>query len=110
MGQAITVANDETLGRAIRSAQRRIVLLAPAVSKGVADALAEQWRTLPADGVSVILDLDPEVYRLGFGDAEGLSLLEEVARSRDRALNRQQGIRIGLLIVDDTTIVYSPTP
>lgn len=110
MNRSITVANDETLRAMIGSATRRIVLLAPAVSKLVAEALVERWRVLPPDAVSVILDINPEVYRLGYGNLEGLSLLEEAARQRNRALNRHAGIRVGLLIVDDATIVYSPTP
>jgi hypothetical protein len=110
MGQAITVANDDTLCRLIRAARRRVVLLAPAVSKRVAEALAEQWRALPAEAVSVIVDPDPEVYRLGYGEPEALTLLEEAARQGHRALNRHRGIRIGLLITDEATLVYSPTP
>jgi hypothetical protein len=107
---AITIANDETLKALIQSAQRRVVFLAPAVTKSVAEALASVWKRLGKDQVSVVLDVDPEVYRLGYGDPEALTTLEEVGQHLGTMLHRQAGIRIGLVIVDDQTLVYSPTP
>jgi hypothetical protein len=107
---AITIANDQTLGALISSAQQKIVFLAPAATKAVAEALVAAWRRLGRDKVSVILDVDPEVYRLGYGDPAALSLLEEVGQEQRTMLHRQAGIRIGLLIVDDQTMVFSPTP
>lgn len=107
---AITIANDETLKALIQSAQRRVVFLAPAVTEAVADALASVWKRLGKDQVSVVLDVDPEVYRLGYGDPAALTTLEEVGQHLGTMLHRQAGIRIGLVIVDDQTLVYSPTP
>ncbi|MCW5769288.1 MAG: hypothetical protein KIT19_11450 [Phycisphaeraceae bacterium] len=107
---AITIANDETLKALIQSAQRRVVFLGPAVTKTVAEALANVWKRLGKDQVSVVLDVDPEVYRLGYGDQEALTTLEEVGQHLGTMLHRQAGIRIGLVIVDDQTLVYSPTP
>lgn len=107
---AITIANDETLKALIQLAQDRLVFLAPAVTKTVAEALAKVWRRLGKDKVSVVLDVDPEVYRLGYGDPEALTTLEEVGQHLGTMLHRQAGIRIGLVIVDDQTLVYSPTP
>ena len=107
---AITIANDETLGALISSAREKIVFLAPAATEGVAKALVAAWRRLGRDKVSVILDVDPEVYRLGYGDPAALTMLEEVGQELQTMLHRQAGIRIGLLIVDDQTMVFSPTP
>src|SRR5690606_20064674 len=108
--RSITIANDQTLTDLIGSAQRRIVAMAPAFSQAVAQAIQERWNVLGPDSVSVILDVDPEVYRLGFGDVEALDLLESTAAQLGTTLNRQDGIRIGLIIADDVTVVYSPTP
>ena len=110
MTQSITVANDDTLNDLIRSVTRRLALLAPVVSRRVAEAIINRWNALPPNAVSVVLDMDPEVYRLGYGDPDALLMLEEAARRLERALNRQRGIRIGLLLADDTLMVYSPTP
>jgi hypothetical protein len=85
-------------------------VLAPALSSRVAEAITERWETLGAAAVSVVLDVDPEVYRLGYGNACALTHLESVAARLGTTLNRQPGIRIGLVISDNDTLVYSPTP
>ncbi len=111
MGEpAISIVNDDVLVSRIEQAQSRLVLLAPGVSKKVADCLCRRWQELTSEQVTVILDLDPEIYRLGYGDLDALKALEQTARSLGTMLQRQPGIRIGLLIADETTIIYSPTP
>lgn len=107
---AITVANDESLSELIRSAKGRLVVLTPAVSMHVAEAIAERWKVLGKDAVTVVLDVDPEVYRLGYGDIKALELLEPVAADLGVMVNRHKGIRVGMVIADDRTLVYSPTP
>jgi hypothetical protein len=110
MTRAITAATDATICGLIRGAQRRLTVLAPALSRPVAEAIVERWAALPADAVSVILDIDPEVYRLGYGHPEALVLLQETAQRQGRAINLHRGIRVGLLIADDITLAYAPTP
>lgn len=107
---AITIANDESLSELIRSAKKRLVVLTPAISMPVAKAIAERWTSLGKDAVTVVLDVDPEVYRLGYGDIKALELLEPVAATLGVMVNRHKGIRIGMVIADDRTLVYSPTP
>lgn len=109
-GQAITVADDSAIIRLVERARNRLVVLAPAVSNGIADAICSRWQELGTERVSVILDVDPEVYRLGYGQIEALARLEQVAASLGTMLQRQPGVRIGLVISDDLTLVYSPTP
>jgi hypothetical protein len=108
--RAVTIANDRTLTKLIRGATRRVVFLAPAASKPVAEALAERWCALGPEAVSIILDVHPEVYRLGYGDPEALAILQKTARSLHADLDTQSGIRIGVVVADDTTLVYSPPP
>lgn len=107
---AITVANDESLSALIRSAKVRLVVLTPAVSTVVGEAIAERWKALGKDAVTVVLDVDPEVYRLGYGDIKALELLEPVAADLGGMVTRHKGIRVGMVIADDRTLVYSPTP
>jgi len=54
----------------------------------------------------VIIDADPEPFRLGFGDHDGLALL--VANQVD--IRRAAGLRIAVLLADKDAWVYSPTP
>ena len=108
--RSITIANDVSLCEFIASANHRLIVFVPAVSSAVAKAICERWENLGAHAVNVILDIDPSVYRLGYGDETGLNLLVKTARQLNTELHRQTGIRIGLIISDDETMAYSPTP
>ena len=108
--RSITAANDETTSDLIHSASSRLIILAPALTKKVAQAVSDKWRQLGPGAVNVILDLDPEVFRLGYGDFEALKVLEITASELGTMIQRQRGIRIGLIVADDTTMVYSPIP
>lgn len=108
--QCITVATEESICELLRAAKRRLVFLAPALHTRVGTVLADCWKALGPGKVSVILDLDPEVFRLGYGEIGAVQLLEETASALGTMIQRQPGIRIGLVISDDVTLVYSPTP
>ena len=58
----------------------------------------------------MILDADPEVYRLGFGTEAGLDLIRAASAVNMLDLRVQPGIRIGVIISDDITMVFSPVP
>jgi hypothetical protein len=58
--------------------------------------------------VTVILDSDPEVYRLGFGDQAALKTIRAASAKSLFDLREQGGVRIGVVISDDMTMVYSP--
>lgn len=108
--RSITAASDRAMCDLIARAASRLIVLAPAVSRTVASAIREKWRELGGNGVNVILDLDPEVFRLGYGDFDGLKILESTAAELGTIIQRQPGIRIGLIVSDTTTMVYAPTP
>jgi hypothetical protein len=95
----------------ISAAAERLIIVAPGLPRAVASALAVR---IEADGgpaeLSVTLDVDPEVCRLGYGDIEALELLRPALASRTRNLQTQKGIRIGLVVADSDVLVYSPTP
>jgi len=108
--QAITVASEATILAMIQGAQERLIVLAPGLTRSVAACLSRRWQELGPDCVTVILDLDPEVYRLGYGEVEALKVLEQTAAELGTMLQRQPGIRIGLVLADNRTLIYSPTP
>ncbi len=107
---ALTVADDNAIISMIRDARRRLIVVAPAVSTAVGHVIADWWSSHGASSASVILDVDPEVYRLGYGDLAALEHLERAASDLGAVLARQDGVRIGLVVADDQTLVYSPTP
>jgi hypothetical protein len=110
MSGTFTVVNDETMAEAIRRTNHTLVYVAPGISKPVVDQIGDSLRSKPHLLVTAIIDLDPEVYRLGFGTEEGLRALQQLAGQQHFALRQQQSLRVGLLVTDDRTLVYAPTP
>jgi hypothetical protein len=103
------VASDDKLVDLINQARQRLVIVCPALGEAVVRALAKRLdEGFP--GATVILDADPEVYRLGFGTEAGLDLLRVASERNLFDLRAQQGIRIGVIISDDVTMVFSPVP
>ncbi len=103
-------ADDNALVSLISTARRQVVFAEPGVRAEVAKALVEALgRKLPG-GITVILDVDAEVCRIGYGEIEAMDLLRRELESTDSRLFHHAGIRIGLLIADETTLVYSPVP
>lgn len=106
---AIDIAGEQQPIEFIGSARERLVVIAPAVTLPVADAICAKWHELRNDA-TVVLDSDPEVYRLGYGDEASLNRLTETAALMDVAIRRQPGLRLGIVIADARTLIYSPTP
>ncbi len=107
-----TSVDDSVLIQTVGQARQRLVFIAPGLRPPVARALAAAMQILPADSIHLVLDVDAEVCRLGYGDKdfEGMRVLQEAAQRHGLTVNHHPGIRIGLLIADDLTLVYSPTP
>jgi hypothetical protein len=102
--------NDQSITDLVSSAQERVFFLAPGVSLELARVLAARWRALGADRVQIVLDVDAEVCRLGYGTIEGLQHLQETAQSLGALVAHQAGARIGVAIADMRTVVWSPVP
>ncbi len=105
-----TVVNDEALCAAIAATTETLVYVAPGISKLVVEAIARAHDDKPNLVATVIVDLDPEVYRLGYGTEEGLRALQSLVDRQHLELRQQPGLRVGLLVTDQQTLVYSPTP
>jgi uncharacterized FlaG/YvyC family protein len=107
---AITTVDDAYLCQIIQSVKRRLVYMTPGMSDQVAEAVCRKWDELPPEAINIILDVDPEVCRMGFGTIGALKKLNEQARKHGSAIHEQPGVRIALLIADDITLFYAPTP
>lgn len=110
--QTFTSVDDTVLRSVIDNAQRRLVFVAPGLRPPVADAICKAMDRLPAEAVHLVFDVDAEVCRLGYGDKDfkGMEMLQTCAAKHGLTVNHQPGIRIGLVIADETTLIYSPTP
>lgn len=107
---ALQTITDELLIDAIASARQRVIMIAPGVWPPLARAIAAAWERLGRDRVTVILDVDPEICRIGYGSLEGLSILQAAASAAGDVLAEEPGVRICVVIVDQQTFVFSPTP
>ena len=107
-----TSVDDTVLISHIEQAEQRLVFIAPGIRPGVAQALAKSFERVPIDAIHLVFDVDAEVCRFGYGDKDlkGLEFLQAAAAQHGLTINHHPGIRIGLLIADDTTLIYSPTP
>lgn len=107
---SIQPITDELLVASIQRAHRRVFIIAPGVWPPVAEAIAEAWSRLGPERVGVILDVDPEVCRIGYGSLEGIEILQTAAMAANQPIAQEPGIRICVFIIDEETIVFSPTP
>jgi hypothetical protein len=110
MDRTFTNVDDQVLCAAIAQARWRLVFVAPGIRPPVAQALAAAMSVV--SDIHLVLDVDSEVCRLGYGDRgfKGMELLQAAAAKHSLTVNHHPGIRLGLLIADDTTLIYSPTP
>lgn len=110
VSEGFTVATDGVVCDLVREARERLVLVAPALTPGVADALVSRLDALDRRAVTIVLDSDPEVYRLGYGTLSACESVTAAAQARGIAIRQQPGIRIGLVISDARTLIFTPVP
>jgi len=110
MCASVISLEDGQLIELILAAKQRLFFVGPGVSRSVAAAISQTWEELGRDAVQVVLDVDPEICRLGYGNIDGIRLLQETASRLGGTIYNRPGIRIGLLISDGTSLIFSPTP
>ena len=108
MSRTFTTATDDSLITLIEGARDRLAIIAPGLTTPVARALAARMKELPTLSLTVVLDADAEVYRMDYGDAEALEIIRETSLNEMFDLREQTGVRIGVNISDDRTMVYAP--
>lgn len=108
--RTFTTVNETTLITTIKCCKKRLIYIAPGLTKLIADTIAEILSEQKVRAVTVIIDTDPEVCRFGYGTVDGLKRLHEIAEEFHIGIRYQQGLRVGLIICDDVVIAYTPTP
>lgn len=102
--------DDKALIALINSACTRIVFIAPGLHEPVAQALGDRFSEVENLHITVVIDPSEEVCRLGYGDSTGLKLINEYATNQGFWLKAQLGLRVGVLLADEQTLIWSPTP
>ena len=83
--------SSQEVAEFIRSAQVSVCYASPGVQTEVAKAMAEVAGRLGPEMLSVSLDFDERVIRIGFGTIDGVSLL----RSANISIQNCLGLRTG---------------
>jgi hypothetical protein len=98
--------NSKDIADIINSAESRVIYAAPALDKLVAEALINRADKIGIKCVSVLLDMSENVFRCGYGNIEGVTLLN----NKDIPIKEANGIRIGVLVCDNEGYVFSQIP
>ncbi|KAA6182155.1 hypothetical protein F2Q65_18405 [Thiohalocapsa marina] len=101
--QTLTSANIASF---IASAERAVCYAGPGIQDDVATALAEVVGRVGPEMLTVCLDFDERVMRMGYGSLDAVRLLRE----RGVIVRSAPGLRMALVIVDEIGYLFTPTP
>jgi hypothetical protein len=96
--------DSEGMATCIGSAQVSVCYAAPGIQLEPAEALARLAKHLGPELITVILDFDERVMRMGFGDLAAVAVL----RGAGITVRSTPGLRTGLLVVDDAGFIFTP--
>jgi hypothetical protein len=102
--------DDAALIQLIQAARQRIVFIAPGMTLPVAKALGARIEEMDQLNITLVLDSDEEVFRVGYGELQALEYLHTLANRQGFSLRSQLGLRVGALLSDENMMVWSPTP
>jgi hypothetical protein len=89
----------------IRSAQHAVCYAAPGIQLDLAQAMVETADRLGKEMLTVSLDFDDRVMRMGYGDIDAVTLLLDAGIS----VSSSPGLRTALVVVDNAGYVFTPT-
>lgn len=89
----------------IRSAQRAVCYAAPGIQLDLAQAMVEAAGRLGKEMLTVSLDFDDRVMRMGYGDIGAVTLLLDAGI----LVNSSPGLRTALVVVDNEGYIFTPT-
>ncbi|MDH4459321.1 MAG: hypothetical protein QE272_11510 [Nevskia sp.] len=102
--------DDAALIQLIQAARQRIVFIAPGMMLPVAKAFGQRIEETDQLNITLVLDSDEEVFRVGYGEMAALEYLHRLANRQGFSLRSQPGLRVGVLLSDENMMVWSPTP
>ncbi|MFZ5690209.1 MAG: hypothetical protein ACOY5F_03025 [Pseudomonadota bacterium] len=97
--------DSATIASDIRRAQHLVCYAAPGIQEEPAKAMAEAAKNIGPELITVCLDFDERVMRMGFGSLTAVKTL----RNAGIVVNSTPGLRTGLVIVDHAGYIFTPT-
>ena len=104
-GRLFRSLDSAAIANSIREAQHSVCYAAPGIQKEPAIAMAELAKRIGPELITVCLDFDERVMRMGFGDLAAVKTL----RDYGIMVRSTHGLRVGLLIVDNSGYIFTPT-
>lgn len=98
--------SSDRIAELIRAATHSVCYAAPGIQKAPALAIAEAAGRLGPEMITVSLDFDQRVLRMGYGDIDAVRVL----RQAGVVINHAPGLRSALVIVDQEGYTFTPTP
>ncbi|MGO8756285.1 MAG: hypothetical protein ACLQHK_13795 [Gallionellaceae bacterium] len=100
------ILSSTKIAELIRSANRSVCYAGPGIQEEVAKAILSVSSKLGAEMLTVSLDFDERVMRMGYGSIVAVSQL----RDAGILVQSAHGLRTALVIADDTGFIFTPTP
>jgi len=97
--------SSSSIADLIRPARHAVCFAAPGIQSVVAQAMVEAGDRLGPEMMTVCLDFDERVMRMGYGEIGAVQLL----RDADISVRSAPGMRTALIIVDDVGFIFTPT-
>lgn len=92
------------IARFVADAQASVCYAAPGIQQPAAEAIALVAKRLGPELITVILDFDERVMRMGFGDLTAVIAL----RAAGVNVRSTPGLRTGFLVVDEQGYIFTP--
>ena len=96
----------EKISKRIMDATNRVILASAGINDDIASALIHFADRCGPENVTLITDIDEDVYRLGYGAFEGIKELKE----KGFRIRKHPGLRIGVLVCDKNGWIFSIPP
>lgn len=98
-------ANDKLLEKEINDAKHSVYLAMPGVNSIIADALIAASKRLGEwNNIKIIIDPSPNIFYQGYAEYDAFKRLID----NNCPILSEKNLRIGILIVDDRAIAFSP--
>ena len=98
--------SSKDIAQLIRNAQHSVCYAAPGISMEVAEAMVNTSKRLGAEMLTVCLDFNENVMRMGYGEIKAVGLL---GNTKIRVSN-VSGLRTAIIISDENGFIFTPTP
>jgi hypothetical protein len=100
-----SVLDSAAIALFIHTAQHSVCYAGPGIQLQPAKAIVEVAQRLGPEMMTVCIDCDERVMRMGYGDIEALECL----RDGPIVVRNASGLRTALVIVDDQGFIFTPT-